>query len=97
MVRPLKSRLSEKDIRITKTGEIKFKRFVRKWKRSDSLAGSLFQTGTQVVNAASESVLSYFGVEERVARGEKYTVQARRVLPKGISQYLITWESDSVM
>ena len=101
VVRPLKTRLSEKDIRITKTGEVKFKRFVRKWKRTD-LAGSLFHANPQVVHATSgayhnskESVLSYFGIAERVARGEKYTVQARRILPKGISQYLIHWENDS--
>lgn len=106
-VRPLKTRLSEKDIRITKNGEIKRKRYVRKWKRSSQpdLASALFQgdasfrfTSPKInpYHSPKESILSYFGVEERVSRGEKYTVHARRVLSKGHAQYLIKWETDNV-
>lgn len=106
-VRPLKTRLSEKDIRITKNGEVKRKRYVRKWKRSThpDLASTLFHTDasfrfaspqTNVYHSPKESILSYFGVEERVSRGEKYTVHARRVLCKGHAQYLIQWETDNV-
>ena len=107
-VRPLKTRLSEKDIRITKNGEIKRKRFVRKWKRSSQpdITSALFQTDTSFrftspqtnpyQSPSKESILSYFGVEERVSRGERYTVHARRVLSKGHEQYLIQWESDTV-
>lgn len=101
-VRPLKTRLSEKDIRITKNGEVRRKRFVRKWKRGSQpdLASALFHMDAafsfggapQNYRNSKESVMSYFGVEERVSRGEKYTVQARRVLPKGHTQYLIQWE-----
>lgn len=107
-VRPLKTRLSEKDIRITKNGEVKRKRFVRKWKRSSQpdLASALFSSDASFRFASpqthvyqptpKESILSYFGIEERVSRGEKYTVHARRVLSKGALQYLIHWESENV-
>lgn len=106
-VRPLKTRLSEKDIRITKNGEIKRKRFVRKWKRSTQpdLASTLFHADasfrftspqTNAYHTPKESILSYFGVEERVSRGEKYTMHARRVLSRGHAQYLIQWETDNV-
>lgn len=106
-VRPLKTRLSEKDIRITKNGEVKRKRLVRKWKRfsQPDLASALFHADasfrltssqTNSYHSPKESVLSYFGVEERVSRGEKYSLLARRVLSKGHEQYLIHWESDSV-
>ncbi|EFX83722.1 hypothetical protein DAPPUDRAFT_301671 [Daphnia pulex] len=107
-VRPLKTRLSEKDIRITKTGEVKRKRFVRKWKRSSQpdLASALFSSDTSFRFTSpqtnpyqptpKESILSYFGIEERVSRGEKYTVHARRVLSKGHAQYLIHWDTENV-
>jgi hypothetical protein len=107
-VRPLKTRLSEKDIRITKTGEVKRKRFVRKWKRSSQpdLASTLFSTDTSFRFTSpqnnpyqptpKESIISYFGIEEHVARGEKYTVHARRVLSKGLAQYLIHWDTEIV-
>lgn len=98
-VRPLKTRLSEKDIRITKTGEIKRRRLVRKWKRSQ--AGDLFLLNEpgfaylQPNNPSSkESVLSYFGIAERIARGEKYSIHARRIPPSGPPQYLVQWETD---
>lgn len=102
VVRPLKNkRLSEKDIRITKTGEVKRKRFVRKWKRSQAVdlfhhsgeAG--FPYLPQRDSSSKDSVLSYFGVAERIARGEKYSVHARRIPPHGLAQYLIQWETES--
>lgn len=105
-VRPIKKRLSEKDIRITKNGEVKRKRFVRKWKRCAQLdlANSLFRSETFTVansqssnlNNPKESVMNYFGAAERLAKGDKYTVFARRILPNGQSQFLIQWESDVV-
>lgn len=103
-VRPLKTKLSEKDIRITKTGEIKRKRFVRKWKRSqeglfqlsEPSGFSTYSIGQPTsCKSSKESVMSYFGVQERIARGEKYVVHAKRVGPDGRLQYLIQWEADA--
>ena len=100
VVRPLKNkRLSEKDIRITKTGEVKRKRFVRKWKRSQT--ADLFHHSGEAGfpylpqrDSSKDSVLSYFGVADRIARGEKYSVHARRIPPHGLAQYLIQWETE---
>jgi len=115
VVRPLKTKLSEKDIRITKSGEIRRRKFARKLKRSRSslpseLAHSIFHSdpGFHYSNARNErkcllpyynpksSVLSYFGIEERISRGDKYSVHARRILPKGSTQFLIEWEADTI-
>ena len=110
-VRPLKKRLSEKDIWITKSGEVKRRKFVRKWKRAQSdIAHSLFHSDPALNFSTQrsegkfplpfydpkDSVLSYFGMEERVSRGEKYIVHARRILPKGSAQFLIEWETDKI-
>ena len=123
-VRPLKTRLSEKDIRITKNGEIKRKRLIRKIKRlqNGSIGGSNNSSATvrnscffhndstfSLIDESQDgafslsysdpkgSVLSYFGIEERVSRGEKYSIHAKRVLPKGSVQYLMEWETDRQM
>ena len=105
-VRPLKTRLSEKDIRITKTGEVKRRRYVRKFKcfSKPDVASTLFPADsfhlttpqTSSYDTNKESIMSFFGVEERVSRGEKYTVHARRILSRGNTQYLLQWETDSV-
>ena len=98
------AKLSEKDIRITKNGEIKRKRsFVRQWKRSqegffnmnEPSGFSTTSTLQHPQKSSKESVLSYFGVEGRIARGEKYVVHAKRVGPDGRPQYLIQWETES--
>lgn len=115
VVRPLKTKLSEKDIRITKSGEVRRRKFPRKLKRSRSglqseFTHSLFHSdpGFHFSTAHNErkcllpyynpkdSVLSYFGIEERVSRGDKYSVHARRILPKGSTQFLIEWETDKI-
>lgn len=106
VVRSIKKRLSEKDIRITKNGEVKRKRFVRKWKRGSPLdvANSLFRSESfpsanphgSHLNNPKESVMNYFGAAERLAKGDKYAVFARRILPSGHSQFLIQWEADVV-
>jgi len=115
VVRPLKTKLSEKDIRITKTGEVRRRKFAKKLKRVQSslqseFTHSLFHSDLSFdfSNTRNEtncllpyynpkdSVLSYFGIEERVSRGDKCSVHARRILPKGSTQFLIEWETDKI-
>ena len=138
LVRPLKTHLSEEDIRLARSG--KRRRLVRRIKRlqpppsssapalnlSKDVVNCFFHTESsfslhtqpRVADACSagaaaaaasstssstagvfpdpkDSVLSYFGVEERLSWGDKYVVHARRILPRGAVQHLIEWETDA--
>ena len=108
-IRPLKTRLSEKDIHISKNGQVKWKKPGRKSKHlaSDGNSGYFPNNANfRLMNEANSSafslpysdpkgsVQSYFGIEERVAHGEKFAIRAKRITHRGNVQYLIDWETD---